>query len=432
MTRLMVVSAALLAMVGSAHAHVRFAADFSVQPYLDNRSLGVQRGAPVYIPPRPTYRRPVARPSNYPPVQHAAPPVPIVPVPRHEQVAPPHAPEHRREYVVPAAPPPASAAPVVPTPAVQPPAAAEATPAPEFKEPPAAPPSTSPFLAFLLFLLTGGCVAAAAIKGIAAPGAAAGAVWRAASGKEPLSGTPRITPAMSGTAMAGARRATSVAAETGIPSQEGWARRAGKVRGPVRGFVFRFQARANARALDEEQQRMKKARGMTKEYTGMLNDLAEGEEAATAYAVRRELAGEHYEDELAQQREAFDEAAHRRGIAGKRRQTELTEADTRRIEAAHEREATEKFKDAKFALGFARFEEKQKGHRVGSASAEAAIAETKTSSEPPNGANESEEVVQLYGLLQSTMAAIEEGERLGRDTQALRERVDLYKKLLRL
>ena len=38
----------------------------------------------------------------------------------------------------------------------------------------------------------------------------------------------------------------------------------------------------------------------------------------------------------------------------------------------------------------------------------------------------------LHSLLQTTQREIEEGERLGRDTQALRERLGLYKKLLNL
>lgn len=227
-------------------------------------------------------------------------------------------------------------------------------------------------------------------------------------------------------------RSSVPAPKQAFPSQDGWASRAGTVRNPVSGFFFGVGARANARAHDEEQKRMKSARGVIKEYAGMYRDLLEGEEAATAHAVRRDLGAAHYEHERATQTEAFDEAAHRRELAGKRRKKELTEADTRRIEAEHEQEAVERFKEPKFAAGLARFEAKSKEHLVGAATADAAIAETKEAAQPPENGNESAEVMQLYRLLQSAMAAIEEGERLGRDTQALRERAELYKKLLNL
>jgi len=217
-----------------------------------------------------------------------------------------------------------------------------------------------------------------------------------------------------------------------FPSQDGWARRAGDVRNPISGLLFRVGARANARALEAERERMKAARSVIKEYAGMYSDMLEGQEAATAFSVRRDLAAEHYEHERTKQEDIFAESAHKRRLAEKRRAKEMVEADTRFMEAEHEQEATEKFKDAKFALGMARFEEKQKGHEVGAASADAAIAETKAPPKPESSGNESDEVVKLYALLRDTAAAIEEGERLGRDTQALRERAELYKKLLNL
>jgi hypothetical protein len=222
------------------------------------------------------------------------------------------------------------------------------------------------------------------------------------------------------------------AVQSNLPRQDGWAARAGRVRDPVSGFLFGIQARANAKALDEDQRRVKSVRAAVKEYTGMFKDLLEGQEAALAYNVRHDLAGELYEHERVKQQDAFDETAHRRRLSEKRRKKELTEFETRLIEAQHEQEALERFKETKFQAGLARFEEKVKGYLVGAASADAAIAETKAPAKPETSANESEEVVKLYALLQSTMAAIEEGERLGRDTQALRQRAELYKKLLNL
>jgi hypothetical protein len=418
MARLFVSGAMLAAMLGGADAHVRFAADYSVQPYLDNGSLGVRHGPPVYVPSRQDHGPPVSQPPVYrPPLPRV--PDPATPVPRHELASPP--PPRR---------------PIGSGREVHEPVGAKTgqAPTPEqgSNQPTGAPVSNSPLMAFLLLVLTAGCVAAAAAKPNSGWRAAASDGRRAPPQRDGLERPSRVAPTRSGSAMDASRRAASAAAETGFPSQEGWAQRAGKVRNPLSGFAFRFQARANARAMEEEQKRMQKARGMTKEYTGMLKDLAEGEEAATAYAVRRELAGDFYEHELLKQQEQFEEASHKRRLSGKRRDRELTEADTRRIEAVHEREATEKFKDAKFALGLARFAEKQKGHEVGTASADAAIAETKAPAAPTSGTNESAEVLQLYALLQSTMAAIEEGERVGRDTQALRERRDAYKKLLNL
>lgn len=235
------------------------------------------------------------------------------------------------------------------------------------------------------------------------------------------------------TVMRTAKGAMTAVMQSDLPSQDGWARRAGDVRNPLSGFVFRFQARANARALEEDQKRVKSVRAVVKEYTGMFKDLLEGQDAATAYGARRDLGGEFYEDERAKQQEVFDEAAHRRQLAGKRRKKEMTEADTRCMEAQHEQEALARFKETKFQAGLARFEEKVKGYLVGAASAEAAIAETKAPAKPNEpDANESTEVAMLHSLLQTTQREIEEGERLGRDTQALRERLGVYKKLLNL
>jgi hypothetical protein len=218
----------------------------------------------------------------------------------------------------------------------------------------------------------------------------------------------------------------------GFPSQEDWAARAGKVKNPISGFLFRFGARSNARAMEEERERMKSARGLITEYAGMYADLLKGEEAATAYGLRRDLAGEFYDHGRANQQEVFDEAAHQRQLAEKRRHKEMTEADTRQIEADHEQEAVVRFKEPKFAAGLARFEEKQKGYQVGAASADAAIAETKGPTASEQGANDNAEVVALYALLQEKMRAIEEAERVGQDTQVLRGQVELYKKLLNL
>jgi hypothetical protein len=216
-----------------------------------------------------------------------------------------------------------------------------------------------------------------------------------------------------------------------LPDQEGWAGKAARVRGPLSGFAFRFQAQANARALDAEKVRVASARAVIEEYGALFDEMRVAYESATKFHVRQELSAVFFENEVAEQLEAVEEARHRRRLGHKRRERELIEGDIRRMEAEHAREATETFKDMKFELGRARFEEKRKGHQVGSASAEAAMAETKAAS-PSNGANENEEILQLFKLLQKALSAIEEGERLGLDTQALRERVDLYKKLLGL
>jgi hypothetical protein len=462
MARLFVSGAMLAIMLGGADAHVRFAADYSVQPYLDNRSLGVGHGPPVNIPPRPAYRAPAEQ--NGQTVRaggtiqftgHGFAHEESVTVTLDGQIITTAHTDAGGTFTTKAVPAPGKPGtyvyrltgaagdsatstitvangplrpPVLPSPTIPTLHHELASPPPQpVRQPavtaPAAPDGFSSTLLFLilLFFLGGGCLLMATAK------------RPSARVRTPGTGVRESVPCVVPMRAAGdSGRRPSKAASPDFPSQDGWARRAGTVRNPVSGFVFRFQARANARALDEERQRMKSAREMTKEYTGMLNDLAEGEEAATAYAVRRELAGDFYEHELLKQQEQFEEASHKRRLSGKRREKELTEADTRRIEAAHEQEAVERFKEPKFAAGLARFEEKQKGYLVGSASAEAAIAETKTAARPESGANESAEVLQLYALLQSTMAAIEEGERVGRDTQALRERRDMYKKLLNL
>jgi hypothetical protein len=292
----------------------------------------------------------------------------------------------------------------------------------------------SPFLIVVLLGLIAGGVAwhvQAPRPGTTEAGQYMAAFGTAGSEPSPR-GTPRGGIKSKGEIMARPSGGVPAPREVGFPSQEDWARRAAKVRNPVSGFFFGVGARSNAQALEDEHQRMKSARAVIKEYVGMYSDLREGEEAAAAYAVRRNLASEHLEHERATQREVFDEAAHRRQLAQKRRKKELTESETHLIEAQHEQQALERFKETKFQAGLARFEEKVKGYLVGAASADAAIAETKAPAKPESGANESEEVVKLYALLQSTMAAIEEGERLGRDTQALRERAELYKKLLNL
>jgi hypothetical protein len=217
-----------------------------------------------------------------------------------------------------------------------------------------------------------------------------------------------------------------------FPSQDSWVKRAGAVRDPIRGFVFGIQARANARAMTADRDRMKAARAAAKEYVGLYEDLRAGEEAALAYAVRRDLADEFYTHACEAHRDAFAEAHHRRLIADKRRQKEAIEGDTRRIEAQHEQEALIRFKEPKFAAGLARFEEKQKGYEVGSASADAAIAESKAPPPSTTSDNENAEVAALHRQLQLVQAAIEEGERLGRDTQGLRKKRDLYKDLLNI
>ena len=201
---------------------------------------------------------------------------------------------------------------------------------------------------------------------------------------------------------------------------------------PVSAFVFGVQTRSNAKAMGHEEQRLKAARGVLKEYTAMYKDLLEGHDAATAYGVRRDVADEYVENERANQQEKFAESAHKRQLSTKRREKESIEGDTRTMAARHAQEAEERFKEPKFQAGMARFEAMLKERLVGAATADAAIAETKAPATPESSGNENAEVLQLFALLQGAMAAIEEGERVGRDTQALRERVELYKKLLNL
>jgi len=401
MTRWVVARAAVVALVGLG-VGTAFAADLPVDRYLNDPSLGTDGGGRGYYRPAPLYRPPAAPAPTY----------------------------HAPVLAAPASAAPTAELPVSPRPvSLPPPAPAAATPSTGANA------AVSDILwdmvmAVLLIMLA--CVLASLYRDVRRSSPSKFAAV-ATGGPEVRRGARPSGSVEQQSRAVAMPRGTVSAPEPAFPSQDGWARRAGTVRNPVSGVIFGVRARANARALEEEQKRMKSARGVIKEYAGMYEDLLKGEEAATAYTVRRELGGAHYDHERATQTEAFDEAAHRRQLAGKRRKKELTEADTRHLEAQHEQEATEKFKDAKFALGLARFEEKQKGHEVGSASANAAIAETKEPAQPsPDAGNESAEVMQLYRLLQGTMAAVEEGERLGRDTQALRERAALYKKLLNL
>lgn len=364
-----------------------FAADLPVDRYLNNPSLGGSAGGGRYYPTHP------------PPA-----PAPTYRAPAPQSVAP----STRREYIPSSAPPGAG---------TQPPSVERVD-------------RLSPWMIWAWLVLATGVVAFF-YEFILSPRARrfsmAASDSRSDEGAEGRGRAQNARFVVATNAMPPAMR------RSGFPSQDDWTRRAGTVRNPVSGFVFGVRARANARALDEEQKRMKSARGVIKEYAGMYRDLVEGEEVATAHAVRRDLSAAHYEHERTKQMDVFEDAAHRRKLAGKRREKELTEADTRRIEAEHEQEAVERFKEPKFAAGMARFEAKSKEHLVGAATADAAIAETKEPTQPPGDpGNESAEVMQLYRLLQSTMAAIEEGERLGRDTQALRERAALYKKLLNL
>ena len=118
MARLFISGAMLVAMLGGADAHVRFAADYSVGPYLNDRSLGVRHGAPVYMP---------SRPDRGAPMWHT--PVYRSPVPRVPQSA---MPARRHELTSPS------------------------------KQPAANPVSNPSLLTLLLLVLTGGCVAAAA------------------------------------------------------------------------------------------------------------------------------------------------------------------------------------------------------------------------------------------------------------------------------
>ena len=419
MTRCLGASVAVLALLGAAHAHVQFAADLPVGPYLADPARDER--APYHpnfggAPATPLLRSEPQRPHE-PPTDAAR--------PLHEPPTSAAAPRDR----------PSDMAPLLPqTPAHVPPELEVATPGPA--EPGRSPATAQgaesrsflPFSFVVVVLLLAGFAGSITywLLGPTETGNGSGPHGAASEIKPPSVGGD------AGHAVSSANTG-AVTTRTELPNQDGWAQRASDVRDPVSGLVFKFQARANARAMAEEQQRVKAARGVLKEYAGMFKDLVEGQEAATAYGVRRDLAGDFHEHERSKAGDAFEESAHRRRLARKRRDKETIEADTRTIEAQHEQEALERFKEAKFQAGFARFEAKAKEHLVGAATAEAAIAETKAPEQPsdPSG-NESAEVAMLYTLLQATLREIEERERLGRDTQPMRDRLDLYKKLLNL
>jgi hypothetical protein len=218
----------------------------------------------------------------------------------------------------------------------------------------------------------------------------------------------------------------SVPVRPNVPMQDGWAEKAGNVREPFSAVLFRIQARSNIWALKEEQARLAAARGVMKEYVGMYDDLRAGQDAANAYGAQRDLGNKRYDAEMANQKDDLEQGAHKRKLNEKRRVKEQTEAD-------HDQEALEKFKDEKFEVGRARYRAKVQEHLAGAASAEAAIAESKgAAGETSAGGNESLEVAMLHDLLQRKQAAIDEAERLGKDTQALREQLSMYKRMLNL
>ena len=127
-------------------------------------------------------------------------------------------------------------------------------------------------------------------------------------------------------------------------------------------------------------------------------------------------------------REQLEEESHRRTLAKKRREKEIYEAEQDVMEARHKLEATEEFKEQKFAAGKARFGAKIAEHQVGEA-----VARSSMEPEPEQPAPE--KPVSIAAVLDDFVRKLEwdidQAEAMGKSTKQMREDLAALNSLLK-
>jgi hypothetical protein len=154
--------------------------------------------------------------------------------------------------------------------------------------------------------------------------------------------------------------------------------------------------------------------------------------AAVAFQARRNVIYDEAADVEAQH-EAERELRHQRQLAEKRRERQLLQDDLETLQVRDKIAAVEEFRDHKFGLGAARFAEKMAKHRVGEATARAAMQEELLEPEPkPTEKSKSTSTAETLAFLADDLEKqIEEAEAAGRPTDQLRGELKSINALLR-
>lgn len=136
---------------------------------------------------------------------------------------------------------------------------------------------------------------------------------------------------------------------------------------------FRRESSATISALAAQQRLATATSACIEEHIKALGTLGRFHDATVALQVRKDLAGETYDNHASEERERLTEAAHRRALAEQRRKKEMLEAKRQTVEAQHSLEATRLFKELKFELGRIRMRARQNDAEVDGKTAEAAV-----------------------------------------------------------